>query len=132
MVLVCHFQPISYDLRIVVEMAHKPSLGQFGKIIGSLTMPVSGLVTYLDHLWDMVGVCRFQPRSYELCIVVKVAFLEVIGSPTMPESGLRDPLDHLWDMVGVVRFQPTLYDLRIVVKVAQKPALRTFWKLLEA
>ena len=43
------------------------------EVIGSLTMPVSGLVAYLDHLWDMVSVCRFQPTSFDLRIVVETA-----------------------------------------------------------
>ena len=43
------------------------------EVIGSLTMPVSGLVAYLDHLWDMVSVSRFQPSSFKLRIVVETA-----------------------------------------------------------
>ena len=43
------------------------------EVIGSLTMPVSGLAAYLDHLWDIMGSCQFQTTSYDLRIVVKMA-----------------------------------------------------------
>ena len=65
------------------------------EVIGSPTMPESGLRDHLDHLWDMVvGYCfstvavRFThcgENGRETCVK---AFLEAIGSLTMPVSGL--------------------------------------------
>ena len=55
------FQPMWYDLRIVVEMAQKiPSFRAYLEAIGSLIMPESGLRAHLDHLWEMEVCCRFS------------------------------------------------------------------------
>ena len=56
-----------------MEVAQKTSFKVFLEAIGSQTMPVSGLVAYLEKSWDMVGGCRFQTTSYDLRIVVKMA-----------------------------------------------------------
>ena len=68
----CQFQTTLYNLRIVVKMAQKQA-SDFLEAIGRITMPVSGLVAYLDHLWDMLSISRFQPTSFDLRIVVETA-----------------------------------------------------------
>ena len=45
----------------------------FAEDIGSLAMPESGLRAHLDHFWDMVGVCHFEPVSCDLRSVVEMA-----------------------------------------------------------
>ena len=68
-----HFQPLPYNLRIVVENGQGTCFKAIMEVIGSLTTPVNGLAAYLDHLWDMVGSCQFQKTLYDLRIVVKMA-----------------------------------------------------------
>ena len=50
-------------LRIVVEMAQKTSFKAFLEAIGSQTMPMSGLVAYLDHFWAWWAAADFKRRG---------------------------------------------------------------------
>ena len=58
----------------------------FVEDIGSQAMPESGLRAHLDHFWDTVGVCRFEPVLCDLRIAMEMA----------PKPAVL----HLWNISG--------------------------------